>query len=71
MGLLGSQILVAGGLGAATFSALLIIGTGVVSAVNPLAAEAYAAGRIQVAGRVTRQGLWLSLAIALPVTLLI
>lgn len=71
MGLLGSRILAAGGLGAATFSALLIIGTSVVSAVSPLAAEAHGAGKIEVAGRVARQGLWLSLAIALPVTLLI
>lgn len=71
MGLLGSRTLAAGGLGAATFSALLIVGTSVVSAVSPLAAEAHGAGQVEVAGRVTRQGLWLSLAIALPVTLLI
>ncbi len=71
MGLLGSRTLAAGGLGAALFSALLIIGTSVVSVVSPLAAEAHGAGKIEMAGRVTRQGLWLSLAIALPVTLLI
>lgn len=71
MGLLGSRILAAGGLGAAIFSALLIVGTSVVSAVSPLVAEAHGAGRIEIVGRVARQGLWLSLALALPVTVLI
>lgn len=71
MGFLGSQSLAAGGLGSVTFLWLLTIGTGIVSAVSPLAAEAHGAGRIEAAGRVARQGLWLSLLIALPVTLLI
>lgn len=71
MGLLGSQTIAAGGLGATLFTALLIIGTSVVSAVSPLAAEAYGAGRIEMVGRVVRQGLWLSVVIAIPITLLI
>lgn len=71
MGLLGSRTIAAGGLGATLFTALLIIGTGIVSAVSPLAAEAHGAGKTEVVGRVARQGLWLSVAIALPVTLLI
>lgn len=71
MGLLGSQFLAAGGLGAITFTTLLVIGSSTVSAVSPLAAQAYGAGQLETAGRVARQGLWLSLAIALPVTLLI
>lgn len=69
MGLLGSQILAAGGLGAATFNALLITTTGIVSAVSPLAAEAYGAGKTTVVERVARQGLWLAIGLAIPVTL--
>lgn len=71
MGLLGSQTLAAGGLGAITFTALLIIGTGIVSAVSPLAAEAHGAAKLDLAGRVARQGLWLAVAIAIPVSFLI
>jgi multidrug resistance protein, MATE family len=71
MGVLGSQALAAGGLGAAIFLASLLAGTGIVSAVSPLAAEAYGAGKIEQVGRVVRQGLWLAVAIALPVTIMI
>jgi MATE family multidrug resistance protein len=71
MGTLGSQIIAAGALGAATFFLLLNIGFAIVSAVSPLAAEAYGGGRVEQVGRVVRQGLWLSLILAVPVTLLI
>lgn len=71
MGLLGSQIIAAGALGAATFYLLINIGSAILSAVSPLAAEAYGAGSIEPVGRVVRQGLWLSLILAIPVTLLI
>lgn len=71
MGALGSQIIAAGALGAATFFLLINIGSAIVSAVSPLAAEAYGGGRVEQVGRVVRQGLWLSLILAVPVTLLI
>jgi multidrug resistance protein, MATE family len=71
MGLLGSQAIAAGGLGAVIFSTLLLVGTGVVSAVSPLVAEAYGSEKFDRVGRVARQGLWVALAIALPCMLLI
>jgi MATE family multidrug resistance protein len=71
MGILGSHIIAAGALGAATFFLLINIGCAIVSAVSPLAAEAYGAGRVEQVGRVVRQGLWLSVILAVPVTLLI
>ncbi|MDX2214769.1 MAG: MATE family efflux transporter [Oculatellaceae cyanobacterium bins.114] len=71
MGLLGSQTLAAGGLGAATFGVLLIISTGIVSAVSPLVAEAYGSGQLEKVGRITAQGVWLAVFLALPITLLL
>lgn len=71
MGLLGSQTLAAGGLGAVIFSTLLLVCTGVVSAVGPLVAEAYGTGNIKAIERIARQGLWLSLVLSLPCMLLI
>ncbi len=71
MGILGSQIVAAGALGAATFFLPINVGSAVVSAVSPLVAEAYGAGRVEQVGRVVRQGLWLSVILAIPVTLLI
>ena len=71
MGILGSQSIAAGALGAATFFLLINVGSGIVSAVSPLAAEAYGGGRVEQVGRVVQQGLWLSVILAVPVTLLI
>lgn len=67
MGQLGSQTLAAGGLGAVSFGALLIIGSGIVAAVSPLAAEAHGAGQPQKVGRVIRQGFGLAVLVALPI----
>ncbi|NJL40534.1 MAG: MATE family efflux transporter, partial [Leptolyngbyaceae cyanobacterium SM1_4_3] len=71
MGLLGSQTLAAGGLGAVIFSTLLLVCTGIVSAVGPLVAEAYGAGNIKAIEGIARQGLWLSLVLSFPCMLLI
>ncbi|MBF2003463.1 MAG: MATE family efflux transporter [Synechococcales cyanobacterium M58_A2018_015] len=60
MGLLGSAVLAAGGLGATLFTALLISTSSVVSAVSPLVATAYGAGQTQQVGRIAHQGLWLA-----------
>jgi MATE family multidrug resistance protein len=71
VGMLGSQSLAAGGLGAITFSALLIIGINVVSAVSPLVAEAYGSEKFYQVGRVANHGLWLALILSIPITVLI
>jgi MATE family multidrug resistance protein len=71
MGLLGSEAIAAGGLGAISFGTLLIVCTGVVSAVSPLVAEAYGREKFDRVGQIGRQGLWLSLVIALPMMMLI
>jgi MATE family multidrug resistance protein len=69
MGWLGSQTLAAGGLGATAFTALLIVTTNIISAVSPLVAAAYGAGKVVAVGRVVRQGLWLAVTLAIPVML--
>jgi multidrug resistance protein, MATE family len=71
MGRLGSQALAAGGLGAVSFGALLIVGSGIVAAVSPLAAEAHGAGQTQKVGQVIRQGFGLAVLVALPMMVLI
>ena len=71
MGSLGSQYLAAGGLGATSFTFLLLINTGLVSAVSPIASEAH--GRVQPehVRQATVQGLWLALFISVPITYLL
>lgn len=71
MGLLGSQILAAGALGAITFQTLIFISTGCVEGVTPLIAEALGAGETDRISRVAAQGLWLTAALSLPMMLLI
>jgi MATE family multidrug resistance protein len=70
MGILGTHVIAAGALGSATFHFLITIGSAIISAVSPLVAEAYGAGRVERLGRVVRQGLWLSFILAVPATLL-
>jgi multidrug resistance protein, MATE family len=71
MGWLGSATLAAGGLGASVFQSLLLISTGIVSAVSPLVAAAYGSGQAATVGKIVRQGLWLAAGLALPVGLLL
>jgi multidrug resistance protein, MATE family len=66
MGLLGSNALAAGGLGASVFQSLLLIVTGIVAAVSPIVASAYGSGNIGVIGKTVRQGLWLAAALSVP-----
>ena len=75
MGNLGQETLAAGGLAAMTFFVFLAIASGVVMGVCPLVAESFGAGlsvrtqeRIQ---QVTLQGLWLTLALSLPIMVLL
>ena len=71
MGILGQQVLAAGALGAAWFNMPLYVGTSIIAAVSPLVAGAFGAGDSKEVSRVVRQGLWLALLIAVPLTLLI
>ncbi|MEP0891771.1 MULTISPECIES: MATE family efflux transporter [unclassified Leptolyngbya] len=71
MGMLGSEVIAAGGLGATVFICLLLISTAIVSAVSPLVAEAFGSGRNATVQSVVRQGLWLALLLGIPVTLLL
>ncbi|MEH2166234.1 MAG: MATE family efflux transporter [Nostoc sp.] len=71
MGWLGSQTIASGGLGAVIFSFCLLIVTGIVSAVSPLAAQAYGAGNREKVGTIVRLGLGISLVLGIPITLLL
>ncbi|NJO77838.1 MAG: MATE family efflux transporter [Cyanobacteria bacterium RM1_2_2] len=71
MGWLGSATLAAGGLGASVFQALLLISTGIVSAVSPLVAAAYGGSQTAAVGKIVRQGLWLAAGLAMPMGLLL
>ncbi|WP_044170175.1 MATE family efflux transporter [Kamptonema formosum] len=69
MGLLGTQSLAAGALGAITFSTSLYVVYGITSGVGAMAAEAFGAGKTDQIGRVACQGLWLVAAMSIPVML--
>lgn len=71
MGHLNTASLAAGGLASTTFQMLLTIVTGFVMSVGVLAAEAYGAQKTERIAGLARQGLWLSLLIALPFTVLL
>ena len=71
MGWLGSQTIASGGLGAAMFSFLIFISTGIVSAVSPLAAQAYGAGKPEQVGEIVRQGLGISLLLGIPIVVVL
>lgn len=66
MGHLGQESLAAGGLASTTFQFLLSVASGVVIAVNPLLAEAHGADQKLQVEQLTRQGLWLSLLLSIP-----
>ncbi|MBU7586634.1 MAG: MATE family efflux transporter [Nostoc sp. TH1S01] len=71
MGWLGSQTIASGGLGAAIFTFCLLVTTGIIAAVSPLAAEAYGAGKPEKAGKIVRQGIGISLLLGIPITVLL
>ena len=71
MGNLGSETLAAGGLAAMTFQMVMNTASGVVMGVGPVVAQAYGAGRKVQIERVTCQGLWLALFLAIPMMFLI
>ena len=71
MGHLSTESLAAGGLASTTFQMLLTIVSGFVVSVGVLAAEAYGSGQKQRLTGLARQGLWLSLLLALPFMVLL
>ncbi|EDX82372.1 MATE efflux family protein [Synechococcus sp. PCC 7335] len=71
MGHLGTQTLAAGAIASITFFALMVTASGVVMGVTPLTAEAHGSGSRKRIEQITRQGLWLSLLLAIPGMLLI
>ena len=71
MGRLGPQTLAAGALASMTFFACFIITSGVVAGASPLVAESYGAGNKKRIEKITRQGLWLSFVIAVPVMIVL
>ncbi|MEH1771256.1 MAG: MATE family efflux transporter [Nostoc sp.] len=70
MGWLGSQTIASGGLGASIFGFCLLLFTGIVSAVSPLAAQAYGSRNQKKVGTIARLGLGISLILAIPIALL-
>ncbi|MBD2500941.1 MATE family efflux transporter [Anabaena azotica] len=71
MGWLGSQTIASGGLGAAMFTFLLLISTGIVSAVSPLAAQAHGSGNPEQVGKIVRQGLGVCLLLGIPIVVVL
>ncbi|MEB3357063.1 MAG: MATE family efflux transporter [Synechococcales bacterium] len=67
MGHLGRDTLAAGALASITFFSIVWTASGVVMGVSPLVAEAYGAGKKTRIEQVARQGLWLSLLLAIPI----
>jgi MATE family multidrug resistance protein len=71
MGWLGSQNIASGGLGAAIFTFLLLITTGIISAISPLVAQAKGAGKSEQVGKIVRQGLGISLLLGIPIVIVL
>ncbi|MDZ8026135.1 MAG: MATE family efflux transporter [Nostoc sp. DedQUE11] len=67
MGLLNSQALAAGALGAVTFSTLASICRSILSTVGATVANAFGAGKIDRVSRATGQGIWLAAMVCFPV----
>lgn len=65
MGRLGQETLAAGGLASITFMTLLNTATSMVVGVSPLVAAAYGAGDKSRVTQITRQGLWISVVLAI------
>ena len=66
LGRLSASALAAASLGAALFHTAMMFGVGVVSATAPLVAQAKGARQPRQIRRVVRQGLWVTIAVTLP-----
>lgn len=69
LGRLGPAAVAAASLAHTVFFAVFVIGMGVVSAVAPLAAQAYGAGKPDLVRRTVRVGLWSAVGFGLPLTI--
>ncbi|WP_017663526.1 MATE family efflux transporter [Baaleninema simplex] len=69
MGRMGPEILAAGGLASIIFISIMTMASGVVMGISPLVAEAFGAGQKKRIEQVARQGLWLGLLVAIPLTI--
>lgn len=67
MGRLGREILAAGALASITFFSIIVATSGIVMGATPLVAAAYGASNKTRIEQITRQGLWLSLLLAIPI----
>jgi MATE family multidrug resistance protein len=70
LGRLGDRVMAAASLAHTILFAMFVIGAGLVSAVAPLAAQAFGAREPQGVRAALRAGLWISGIIAIPVTVL-
>ena len=66
MGRMGAEVLAAGGLAAITFMSIMTAAGGIVMGVSPLIAEAFGAGQKSRIEQIARQGMWLTLLVAIP-----
>ncbi|MBE7381541.1 MAG: MATE family efflux transporter [Leptolyngbya sp. SIO1E4] len=66
MGRMGPDTLAAGGLASIILLSVMLGATGVVMGISPLVAEAFGAGQKTRIQHLVRQGLWLSIMVALP-----
>lgn len=66
MGRMGPDALAAGGLASIILLSVMLGATGVVMGISPLVAEAFGAGQKTRIQHLVRQGLWLSIMVALP-----
>lgn len=71
MGLLNSQALAAGALGAVTFSTLASICRSTLSTIGATVANAFGAGKIERVSLATSQGIWLATIMCFPVMFVI
>ena len=69
VGPLGAEALAAAGIGSAIHFVVLFVGAGVLIGMGPLVSQAFGAGRVEECRNVARQGFWLGLLLAVPVTL--
>lgn len=66
MGRMGPDALAAGGLASIILLSVMLGATGMVMGISPLVAEAFGAGQKTRIQHLVRQGLWLSIVVALP-----
>jgi MATE family multidrug resistance protein len=70
MGRMGADVLAAGGIASITFLSIMATASGMVMGVSPLMAEAFGAGQKSRIEQIARQGLWLTVLVAIPMMML-